>query len=250
MRCVTCLNWNRLLPPVGLVRLAATKAAGYQEHASEYGEHWNFFLTLAAVALLTSLIPIPSRARIPLGAALLIAHQTALSWGGLSAVVHSEGRGPSLLSRNKEGLLSIPGYWALHLLSAGVGELIQSSAAMAASAAFMPSGGGEGRCQISLRPLYSWAFQWGFAAVALNALTTAVAGTVESVSRRACNAAYVCWMLGFNVQVCAHRRTLPAISPPSRWSFVLNGAVAADTTVHTTRGFGLDLQGGVVSRYL
>jgi len=154
----------------GLVRLVATRAVGYQEHASEYGEHWNFFLTLAAVALLTSLFRIPSRAKLPLGAALLIAHQTALSWGGLSAIVHSEARGPGILSRNKEGLLSIPGYWALHLLSAGIGDLLQSSVAVAASAAFMPSVAGEGRCQVSLRPLYSWAIQWGFAAVALNAL--------------------------------------------------------------------------------
>lgn len=204
---------------LGLVRLGATKAAGYQEHVSEYGEHWNFFLTLAAVALLTSMIRIPSRAKLPLGAALLIAHQSALSWGGFSALVHSNTRGRSLLSRNKEGLLSIPGYWALHLLSAGIGELLQSSAAVAASAAFMPSGGGEGRCQVSLRPLYAWTIQWGFAAIALNALTTAVASAVEPVSRRACNAAYVCWMLGFNLQVLPIAPTNGNAKMPRSYSF-------------------------------
>lgn len=31
-----------------------------QEHVAEYGVHWNFFFTLAAVALLTSLIHVPT----------------------------------------------------------------------------------------------------------------------------------------------------------------------------------------------
>lgn len=127
----------------GLARLGATKAAGYQEHPGEYGDHWNFFFTLAAVALLTSAVRIPGRALLPVGAALLVGHQAALSWGGLSAVVHSDLRGASLLSRNKEGVLSIPGYWALHLLSAGAGRLLQGSAGAAAVAAVVPLGEGK-----------------------------------------------------------------------------------------------------------
>lgn len=37
----------------------ATKGAGYQEHVGEYGVHWNFFFTLAAVELMTSVVPWP-----------------------------------------------------------------------------------------------------------------------------------------------------------------------------------------------
>ena len=39
-------------------------------------------------------------------------------------VIHSDARGPELWHLNKEGLLSLPGYWALSLLSVGLSSYL------------------------------------------------------------------------------------------------------------------------------
>ena len=127
--------------------------------------------------------------------------QAALSHG-MSEVAHSELRGPSLFARNKEGLLSVPGYWALHLLSAGLGGWIRSSAAAAAGRA------ADGVPRVSLRPLFGWLASVAGVGLALEGLTTALAAVVEPVSRRSCNAAYVAWMLSFNTQARNLRKRL------------------------------------------
>jgi phosphatidylinositol glycan class W len=67
---------------LGLARLAATRALGYQEHVGEYGAHWNFFLTAGLVALLAQAAALPSRWLGPAGLALALGHQAALSLGG------------------------------------------------------------------------------------------------------------------------------------------------------------------------
>ncbi len=130
--------------------------------------------------------------------------QAALTAGGLGALVQSDARGTTLFSRNKEGLLSVPGYWALHLLSAGLGHWLRRGATEAAARAAHGGGGSVGgahsSARLSLRPLYGWLAVVACVGLALDGATTAVAAAMEPVSRRACNAAYVLWMLAFNTE--------------------------------------------------
>ena len=137
--------------------------------------------------------------------------------------MQSEVRGPSPLSRNKEGIVSIPGYWALHLLSTGLGHWIRDSAAAAANRA------ADGAPRMSLRPLFAWLAGVASVGIVLEGLTSVLAGLVEPVSRRACNAAYVVWMLAFNTQVNLHRR-LSMVT----WS--LSGAGRAHTSARSATG--------------
>lgn len=221
-------------PPAGAARLLATRAADYQHHASEYGLHWNFFLTLGALRAAGLLLPRRAQCgagAAGVGAALLAAHQWALSARGLIGVVHSEERGPGLLSANKEGLLSLPGYWALQLLSTAAGHAAYHLAVAAAAAAARSrprpatrsssvstsatdngssSAGGGLRIRTRLPlaaprgpPLLRLAGGLAAGAAALWAAYWATATWVQPVSRRACNAPYVLWMLALNIQTLA-----------------------------------------------
>ena len=247
----------------GLGRVLATGAVDYQSHASEYGVHWNFFLTLAALRLLSMLLPwAASSAAVAaaVGAAVLAAHQRALgtdgqrgSGGGggrLIDYVHSDERGSGLLEANKEGLLSLPGYWALQLVATAAGHAVHrlASALAAPAAAAAPaiiqvasapaaaepepraenSGFGGGlrvriKPVVSLPPLppeeqhqlqqeqqeRSWPAAYllplllAAGAAALWLVYWAAATQLQPVSRRACNATYVLWMLALNVQCLA-----------------------------------------------
>jgi glucosaminylphosphatidylinositol acyltransferase len=110
---------------LGLIRLFLLKATDYPEHESEYGTHWNFFFTLACLPLLQIIIhPILSRLPLPLIPLLIsLAHQASLSFIGIEQFVLHAPR-TSLISANKEGLVSLPGYLAIHLIGLSTGAII------------------------------------------------------------------------------------------------------------------------------
>lgn len=47
--------------------MCSVKTLEYQEHVGEYGVHWNFFLTVAAVSTVMALVPIPKSRSIAAG---------------------------------------------------------------------------------------------------------------------------------------------------------------------------------------
>ncbi|KIM24843.1 hypothetical protein M408DRAFT_331516 [Serendipita vermifera MAFF 305830] len=111
---------------LGLVRLVLVKSTDYPgEHISEYGTHWNFFITLAAIPpLQMSLQPLFGYLPVPLvGLLVTFVHQLFLSFTKLQYwTLHSPRT--NIINHNKEGLVSLPGYLAIHLLGLSVGLLI------------------------------------------------------------------------------------------------------------------------------
>ena len=122
---------RRCVPLVvlGLVRWLSVWSSGYQSHVTEYGVHWNFFFTLAAVSLLSSLLfhaGLRVRHCSPLAVVLLCGHQAALSLLGLTAfVLHGPRR--RWWEQNREGLTSVLGYLALHLIATHIGAAVHSA---------------------------------------------------------------------------------------------------------------------------
>ncbi|KAJ3996219.1 GWT1-domain-containing protein [Lentinula boryana] len=108
---------------LGIVRVLLVKGTEYPEHVSEYGVHWNFFITLALVPIMEVLLhPMMIRVSVTaIGIVVAIIQQLLLS--KYSLYVLNAPR-VDLISANKEGIVSLPGYFAIHLLGLTTGLLL------------------------------------------------------------------------------------------------------------------------------
>lgn len=114
---------------LGFGRFIAIEYLGYQKHITEYGVHWNFFITLAFVKLFTSIIPktITSKYSLLSGIWLLIMYEYGLSGKKFRKWILSEGSRNDFISANREGLISLPGYIGLYLIGISIGSVIHST---------------------------------------------------------------------------------------------------------------------------
>jgi phosphatidylinositol glycan class W len=103
-----------------------------QEHITEYGVHWNFFLTLGFIPIFQVLLhPLLSRFPIPLiPFSLSLIHQFLLSTY-LSPLILTPSTTPinkqSLILQNKEGLISLLGYLSIHIYGLALGTIVLPS---------------------------------------------------------------------------------------------------------------------------
>ncbi|KAG8700346.1 Glucosaminyl phosphatidylinositol (GlcN-PI) nositol acylation protein [Ceratobasidium sp. 394] len=110
---------------LGFVRVLAVKGTEYPEHVTEYGVHWNFFITLALLPPISILFH-PLIIHVPLsllGLFVTLVHQIVLNNTPLQSWTLGNDRS-NLLSQNKEGIVSFIGYLALHLFGLAIGTLI------------------------------------------------------------------------------------------------------------------------------
>ena len=83
----------------------------YQEHASEYGIHWNFYTTIALVSVLLILLRNPDLA-LPFAFILMIGYELVLMEFGLEKFIFYAPR-VDFISANREGIASLVGYLSL-----------------------------------------------------------------------------------------------------------------------------------------
>ncbi|XP_028092663.1 uncharacterized protein At4g17910-like isoform X1 [Camellia sinensis] len=170
---------------LGIARLVSTARVDYQVHVGEYGVHWNFFFTLAAVSILTSIINVPPKYSGVLGSLILVGYQAGLMYG-LNVYLLSNERGTDIISQNKEGIFSIFGYWGMYLVGVQLGSYLFFGNSRQVSRS-----NEWARIRVWILSLLFWL------------LTMLLDRNVERVSRRTCNMAYVTFVLAQNLQVLA-----------------------------------------------
>lgn len=115
---------------LGLMRVFFISRANYHEHVSEYGAHWNFFFTLAAVRILVTIIftVVPVSLSGFLAIVLSMLYQHLLNSHGLKEYVlnGSDGQGSrnGILEANREGIYSCIGYTAIYLAGVSIGRFL------------------------------------------------------------------------------------------------------------------------------
>lgn len=109
---------------LGMIRVLTVKSLDYQEHVSEYGVHWNFFLTLACLSPLVSVFNAVFGTKMLgiVGVLLASLYQAVLENTALTEYLLSNER-VGLFAMNKEGIVSVIGYLSLFLLGVQSGSV-------------------------------------------------------------------------------------------------------------------------------
>ncbi|XP_058747683.1 uncharacterized protein At4g17910 isoform X2 [Vicia villosa] len=188
-RNIASVNWKTAIVSssplifLGFFRLVTTTGVDYQVHTSEYGVHWNFFFTLAAISILTSFINIPPQYSGVFGSLVLVGYQFSLM-NGLNHYLLSNERGTDIISQNKEGIFSIFGYWGMYLIGVHLGNYLifgTHSSAIKSSKWV--------RTRVWVLAILFWL------------LTVLLDRHVERISRRTCNLPYVTLVVADNLQL-------------------------------------------------
>lgn len=106
---------------IGSIRLIVHKLIGYWEHPTEYGLHWNFYMTISVTNLATSFI---KDAKYALGIALILitCYEVLLTSTDLKQFIFYAER-ENFFSANREGICSSMGYVSMFLIGIGIGRI-------------------------------------------------------------------------------------------------------------------------------
>lgn len=191
---------------LGVARFFVINELDYQQHISEYGVHWNFFLTLAITKVVgTIIIGLLPRIEHTKYAAIVIVtlHELLLQLGLSNYVIDAANtlKRDNFLNANREGIFSIPGYIAIYLSSVYVAHVIKSENVEAppteetATTATNPTEKTDKSCKyVNARQLLWKTFQL----LILSLVLWKIVFTLKrmfGVSRRLANMGYVIWIM-------------------------------------------------------
>ncbi|KAG7195131.1 Glucosaminyl phosphatidylinositol (GlcN-PI) nositol acylation protein [Scheffersomyces spartinae] len=184
---------------LGIVRLLSVKGLEYQEHVTEYGIHWNFFITLGFLpiflAILDPFFHAFPRAFIAL-AILLVYEFLLVKLNLLEIILTDEFRLQNFFTMNKEGICSFFGFLSIFIFGQLFGSFVLPSKPTPNSLL--------GQCGIlrkSFKSLSVSTFD-GLLSLTLiyHLMFWFISNSTEfhQVSRRIANIAYVMWVVSYN----------------------------------------------------
>jgi phosphatidylinositol glycan class W len=107
---------------VGFIRFALLSELDYQEHASEYGVHWNFYTTIALINMLLVFVRNANLA-LPLAFVIMICYEFVIREFSLEPYIFYAPR-RDFISGNREGIASLTGYLSLQMIGIGLGNIL------------------------------------------------------------------------------------------------------------------------------
>ena len=137
-----------VLLALGFFRVLLVKVSQYQEHVTEYGVHWNFFMTLACIKLFATVLlynfPFLQKQScfIMISSGIIIIYQIMLSLGGLTVRIQNGFNGDkqrnNFIDANREGIFSTIGYLSIYFCGMFFGkQLIKSNYKVANKACWL-----------------------------------------------------------------------------------------------------------------
>ncbi|KAK9358361.1 GWT1-domain-containing protein [Lipomyces starkeyi] len=185
---------------LGLLRLLLVKAVDYHEHISEYGVHWNFFMTLGFLPPFVTLFNFLSNYTSPATLSLCVGavYQTLLTFTPLTRFILTAPR-TGIVSMNKEGIFSFIGYLSIFLAGQTTGfyTLPSTPRYIPYVSRFLGNGSSSGPLAASRKAMLTYLFVAGMGHVTLFLICTK--GLNMPVSRRLANLPYVLWVTSTNI---------------------------------------------------
>lgn len=107
------------------VKYFLLKSIDYHQHVTEWGVHWNFFITIALLNIAQAFLSSSKFAFVYAIGLMLINEFFSINSDRKTFMMYAPRK--DFISANKEGVLSLIGYFALQLFGMGVGRIIYST---------------------------------------------------------------------------------------------------------------------------
>lgn len=207
-------NTLKALPvlALGLIRLASVKSLEYQEHVTEYGVHWNFFMTLGLLPIVLGILdPVFVFPRFFVALSLGVVYEYALRSGLQEFVLDESNRAQNVFTMNKEGIASFIGYLSIFIFGQSFGLFVLTTRKTPNNLLGTYTGRGKKWLTVSTTEglVIMAVISLGLFHFAKESLY------VGNISRRMANLPYVLWVVSYNAVFLLGYNLIERLAGPS-----------------------------------